>query len=189
MITLAVSHFVMCKTFRTAPQLQSMSLITRGDKSELCVMAAWYEQRESGYCHLSKESSTIPCARKSAERCQLSHPHDRYDCGISSSRLSARSEPIFLLDKRTQRGQEGGNVRGGTREKVHKKSPEEVQHPVLNRVCFLTKPALHCQTEAISLWSPQPPTDSILAWQKGHGIETGDKLEHDLEKKVAQRKH
>lgn len=44
------------------------------------------------------------------------------------------------------------------------------------------KPALHCQTEAISLWSPQPPADGILASQKGHRIQIADKLEHYLEK-------
>lgn len=69
----------------------------------------------------------------------------------------------------------------GTREKAHKKSPEEVQHPVLNRVCFLMKPALHCRTEAISLWSPQPAAHSILASQKGHRTQTSDKLKLYLE--------
>lgn len=72
-------------------------------------------------------------------------------------------------------------IKEGTREKAHKKSPEEVQHPVLNRVCFLMKPALHCRTKAISLWSPQPAAHSILASREGHRTHIADKVQHYLE--------
>lgn len=78
-----------------------------------------------------------------------------------------------------------------TREKAHKKSPEEVQHPVLNRVCFLMKPALHCQTKAISLWSPQPPLEKHLGIAKKTEFKqlTRADMEHYPENKVTQRKH
>lgn len=48
----------------------------------------------------------------------------------------------------------------GTGEKANKnkkeKSPEEVQHPVLNHGCFLMKPALLLSNQS-HLWSPQSP--------------------------------
>lgn len=88
------------------------------------------------------------------------NPGVRYCIWLQYLRSSFCSpqESITPLHKGQLRGQEGKSAKkaqGRRRIKI-KKSPKEVQHPVLNHGCFLMKPALLLSNQS-HLWSPQSP--------------------------------